>query len=230
MSSWSWKASLAGVAIVAATAYAFAQMPSGHEGMHGQMSPGGQQMMPPQGGSSMPGPMMPGQQGMGGPMGQHTMMMGRQGGAAGQPTMPGQDAFGAIAEVVQILEADTTTDWSKVNIGTLREHLIDMNEVTLRAAATERALDNGVEIAVTGEGRTGEAIKRMLPAHAHELSQIGWTIVTEDLPDGVKLVVTSTDAQQVIKLKALGFMGIMVQGTHHQAHHLTMATGEVANH
>jgi hypothetical protein len=33
-----------------------------------------------------------------------------------------------------------------------------------------------------------------------------------DLPNGVKLVVTSTDAQQVIKLKALGFMGIMVQG------------------
>jgi hypothetical protein len=230
MSSGSWKAGLAGVAIVAATAYALAQMPSGHEGMHGQMSPGGQQMMPAQGGSSMPGPMMHGQQGTGSPMGQHAMMMGRQGGAAGQPTMPGQDAFGAIAEVVQILEADPTTDWSKVNIGTLREHLIDMNEVTLRAVATQRALDNGVEIAVTGEGRTGEAIKRMLPAHAHELSQIGWTIATEDMPNGVKLVVTSTDAQQVIKLKALGFMGIMVQGTHHQAHHLTMAKGEVANH
>ena len=32
--------------------------------------------------------------------------------------------------------------------------------------------------------------------------------------------------QDVIKLKALGFMGIMVQGTHHQAHHLMMAKGE----
>ena len=30
----------------------------------------------------------------------------------------------------------------------------------------------------------------------------------------------------MIKLKALGFMGIMVQGTHHQAHHLMMAKGE----
>ncbi len=54
------------------------------------------------------------------------------------PTMPGQDAFGAIQEVVQILQADPTTDWSKVNIARLREHLIDMNEVTLHAAA-ERA-------------------------------------------------------------------------------------------
>jgi hypothetical protein len=231
MSSWSWKAGLAGAAIVAATAYALAQMPSGHEGMHGQMGPGGQQqMMPPQsGGSAMPGPMMQGQQGMHGPMAQHPAMMGRQGGAAGQPTMPGQDAFGTIAEIVQILEADPTTDWSKVNIGALREHLIDMNEVTLRAVATERALDNGVEITVTGEGRTRDAIKRMLPAHAHELSQIGWTIATEELPDGVKLVVTSSDAQQAIKLKALGFMGIMVQGTHHQVHHLMIAKGELVH-
>jgi hypothetical protein len=224
MSSWSWRASLAGVAIVAATAYALAQMPSGHEGMHGQMGPGSQPMMPPQGG--MPGQMMHGPQGMNGPMGQHMMMMGRQGGSAGQATMPGQDAFGTIAEVVQILEADPATDWSKVNIGALREHLIDMDEVTLRAVATQRALDNGVEITVTGEGRTREAIKRMLPAHAQELSQIGWTAQTEELADGVKLVVTSTDAQQVIKLKALGFMGIMVQGTHHQSHHLMMAKGE----
>jgi hypothetical protein len=231
MSSWSWKASLAGAAIVSATAYALAQMPSGHEEMHGQMSPGGrQQMMPPQGG--MPG--MHGQQGTSGPMGQHPMMMGRQVGSAGQPTMAGQDAFGTIAEIVQILEADPATDWSKVNIGALREHLIDMNEVTLRALASERALDNGVEIAVTGEGRTREAIKRMLPAHAQELAQevgqVGWTVVTEDLPNGVKLVVTSTDPQQAIKLKALGFMGIMVQGTHHQIHHLMMAKGELANH
>jgi hypothetical protein len=234
MSSRSWKAGLAGAAVVAATAYALAQMPSGHEGMHGQMGPGGQQqMMPPQGGSSMPGQMMHGSQGgpqgMNGPMGQHPMTMGRQAGSAGQPTMAGQDAFGTIAEIVRILEADPTTDWSKVDIGALREHLIDMNEVTLRAVATERALDDGVEIAVTGEGRTREAIKRMLPPHARELSQIGWSAKTEELPDGIKLVVTSTDAQQVIKLKALGFMGIMVQGTHHQMHHLLMAKGELVH-
>ena len=37
MSSWSWKAGLAGVAIVAATAYAVAQMPA-HSGMHEQMN------------------------------------------------------------------------------------------------------------------------------------------------------------------------------------------------
>ena len=74
-----------------------------------------------------------------------------------------------------MLEADPATDWSKVNISALREHLIDMDEVTLRAAAAERALDNGVEIAVTGAGRTLDAIKRMVPAHAHELASSAGT-------------------------------------------------------
>ena len=93
MSLWSWKAGLAGVAIVAATAYAMAQMPS-HSGMHDQMSPAGtdqQQMM-------------------------------------------------------------------------------------------------------SQSGMQGD--------------------------------VTSADAKQVTKLKGLGFMGIMVQGAHHQPHHLAMAKGE----
>jgi hypothetical protein len=142
------------------------------------------------------------------------------------PTLPGQDAFGTIQEIVQILEADPKTDWSKVNIAALREHLIDMNEVTLHAVADETALDNGVEITVTGEGRTADAVKRMVPAHAHELSALGWNATTEDLPSGVKLVVISDDPAQVTKLKALGFMGIMVQGSHHQRHHVMMARGE----
>ncbi len=168
-----------------------------------------------------------GQQGMHGGM-RHGM--GQQSGMSGQPTMPGQEAFGTIQEVVQILEADPTTDWSKVNIAALREHLIDMNEVTLRAVATEQALENGVEIAVTGEGRTLEAIRRMVPAHVGELVKIGWNAKTEDLPNGVKLSVTTNEPKQVTELKALGFMGIMVQGSHHQPHHLMMAKGDFHMH
>ena len=223
MSLWSWKAGLAGVAMIAATAYAAAQMPD-HARMHGQMNPGdsGQQQMMPQNG--MPGRMMHGQHGMEGGMGQHGMMTESE--ASGQPVLPGQEAFGTIQEIVRILEADPATDWSKVNISALREHLIDMDEATMRAAATERALDNGIEIAVTGEGRTLDAIRRMIPAHVHELSQLGWNAKTEDLPNGVKLTVISTDARQATKLRALGFMGIMVQGAHHQQHHLMMAKSE----
>ena len=160
----------------------------------------------------------------------HGGMHGQQSGAFNVPAMPGQDAFGTIQEVVQILQADPTTDWSKVNIGALRQHLIDMNEVTLHAAAAERVLDNGIEIAVTGEGRTLEAIKRMVPAHVSELREIGWNAKSEDLANGVKLTVTASEAQPLAKLKALGFMGIMVQGGHHQPHHLMMAKGEFPMH
>lgn len=222
MLSWSWKAGLAGAAVVAATAYAAAQMPD-HARMHQQMNSGSsdqQQPVMPQGGSMMHGQMM---HGMEGGMGQHDMMATE---TTGSPTMPGQEAFGTIQEVVRILEADPKTDWSKVNISALREHLIDMDEVTMRAIAAERALDNGIEISVTGEGRTLDAIRRMVPAHVHELSQLGWNARTDDLPNGVRLTVVSTDARQVTKLKALGFMGIMVQGSHHQQHHLMMAKNE----
>jgi hypothetical protein len=143
--------------------------------------------------------------------------------------MPGQEAFGTIQEIVRMLEADAATDWSKVNIGALREHLIDMDEVTMRAKTSERSLTSGVEIRVTGEGRTLAAIKRMVPAHGRELVALGWSAKTEDLPNGVKLTVTSGDPRQVVRIKALGFMGIMVQGAHHQPHHLMMAKGEFAH-
>jgi predicted RNA binding protein YcfA (HicA-like mRNA interferase family) len=148
------------------------------------------------------------------------------GGETVVPTMPGQQAFGTIQEVVRILEADPATDWSKVNISALREHLIDMDEVILRARASERALADGIEITVTGEGRTLGAIKRMVPAHAHELAALGWVAKTQELPNGVKLMITASEPREAIKLNALGFMGIMVQGAHHQMHHLMMAKGE----
>jgi hypothetical protein len=164
--------------------------------------------------------MMQGQQGM----------MAMHGGLTQQPALPGQDAFGAIQEIVQVLQSDPTTDWSKVNISALRQHLIDMNEVTLRAVAAERNLDNGIEIAVTGEGRTLDAIKRMVPAHVSELVKLGWNAKTDDLPNGVRLTVITTDPKEAVKLHALGFMGIMVQGGHHQPHHLMMAKGEMPPH
>ncbi|MGB9350232.1 MAG: hypothetical protein WCB61_10115, partial [Pseudolabrys sp.] len=178
--------------------------------------------------------MTQGQGGMNGGMGMHGGMgggmHGQQSGVTGTPTMPGQDAFGAIQEVVKILQSDPKTDWSKVNIDALRQHLIDMNEVTLHAAATPRVFDSGIEFTVTGEGRTLEAIKRMVPAHVNELREIGWNAKSDELPNGVKLTVTANEGQPLPKLKALGFMGIMVQGGHHQPHHLMIAMGQFPMH
>ena len=230
MSNFPWKTALAVLALLAATVYAFAQASSGGPmGMHGQMQQG--DMM-----SQMHSQMMQGQDGIHGGMGMHGGtgghggMHGQQSAATGTPTLPGQDAFGTIQEIVQILQSDPKTDWSKVNIDVLRQHLIDMNEVTLHAAAAQRMIDNGIEITVTGEGRTLEAIKRMVPAHVNELHEIGWNAKSEDLPNGVKLTVLASEAQPLTKLKALGFMGIMVQGGHHQPHHLMIAMGQFPMH
>ena len=145
------------------------------------------------------------------------------------PTMPGQDAFGAVQEIVRILEADPKTDWSKVNLEVLRQHLIDMSEVTLKADAVTKPIDSGIEVTVTGTGRTVEAIQRMVPAQAHQVDQThlnGWSAKTEPLPNGVLLTVTAGDPQQVQHIRGLGFIGFMASGSHHQAHHLAMTKGE----
>jgi hypothetical protein len=145
------------------------------------------------------------------------------------PALPGQDAFGAIQEIVRILEADPKTDWSKVNLEALRQHLIDMNDVTLKADAVAKPIDGGIEIAVTGTGRTVGAIQRMVPAHAHEIEQThlnGWSAKADPLPNGVTLTVTASDPKEVERIRGLGFIGVLASGSHHQLHHLAMAKGE----
>jgi len=146
---------------------------------------------------------------------------------ASPPKLPGQDAFGAMQQIVAILEADPATDWSKVNLNGLREHLIDMNAVTLRARAEERHIAGGPEILVTGEGRTLEAIRRMIPADARAIDGLhGWRSQAATIRNGVRWSVSSSDPAQVVHIRGLGFSGILVSGSHHQPHHLMMARGE----
>jgi hypothetical protein len=155
------------------------------------------------------------------------MHAGTEASALPAPTMPGQDAFGAVQEIVRILEADPKTDWSKVALEALRQHLIDMNEVTLGAAAAATEIDGGLRVAVTGSGRTLAAIQRMVPAHAAALNGLnGWSATAAAAPDGVLLTVTARDPKEVQHLRGLGFIGLMVSGGHHQPHHLAMARGE----
>jgi hypothetical protein len=101
------------VLALAVSGIAFAQtVPD--QPLHHPMGPDHQQMM-----QSGQHPMGSGE--MGEMMRQHhsAMPMGNQAGihaASTTPLLPGQDAFGAIQEIVQILDADPKTDWSKVNL------------------------------------------------------------------------------------------------------------------
>jgi len=146
------------------------------------------------------------------------------------PTLPGQDAFGAIQEVVRILEADPSTDWAEVNLERLRQHLIDMKEVVLRSEVKSVMVPRGLAMDVIGAGRTEQAIRAMVGPHANELNRMKeWAAKAESVPGGLRLTVVAkdpADATTVARIRGLGFIGLLVQGAHHQPHHLAMAKGE----
>jgi hypothetical protein len=150
---------------------------------------------------------------------------------AGAPTLPGQDAFGAIAEVVRLLEADPGTDWSRVDLERLRQHLIDMNEVVLRSDVKSSAVPGGLAMDITGAARTERAIRAMVAPHAVELDRMPeWGARTQPIPGGLRLTVTARraeDVKTVARIRGLGFVGLLVQGGHHGPHHLAMAKGEM---
>ena len=156
------------------------------------------------------------------------------GGATATSGPAGQDAYAALAAVVAALEADSTTNWSKVNIEALRQHLIAMNEVTLSARSRQVAVTGGARIEVIGDGHVAESIRAMWHAHAPMLERLGkYRATVDDIPGGVRLTVTAAnpqEAQTVAKIRALGSSGLLTLGAHHAQHHLALARGEAMVH
>jgi hypothetical protein len=146
---------------------------------------------------------------------------------------PGQAAFGAIGEVVRILKAHPNTDWGKVNIEALRQHLVDMDEVVMHSAVKQRNVAGGFEADVTGAGPTVAAIRRMTVNHSAMLEQgEDYHASAKEIPNGVRLVVTAknaADASSVARVRGLGFAGILTESDHHPAHHLAIARGEAVH-
>lgn len=153
---------------------------------------------------------------------------------AAVPTSPGQAAFGAIAEVVRMLKADPNTDWSKVNVEALRQHLVDMDDVVMHSVVKQRNIAGGIEVDVTGTGRTVDAIRRMTVNHSGMLEQGNdYHASAKHIPNGARLTVTARnadDASNVARVRGLGFAGIMTEGDHHAPHHLAIARGESVHH
>jgi hypothetical protein len=163
--------------------------------------------------------------GMSMPMDHSKMMQG--GRASSVPTQPGQDAFAAIQEIVEILEADPGTDWMKVDIEALRQHLIDMNNVTLLATAKSEPLGDGMRFVVTGNNDLVIAsIRHMTAAHAATMNGAGGWQFSARSTDGGAILEVHVPPSDRVKLKALGFIGVMTRGMHHQEHHLMIARGQ----
>lgn len=138
---------------------------------------------------------------------------------------PGQSAFAAIQEVVATLMADPDTDWSRVNIEALRQHLIDMDNVTLRAEVVTEALPGGARFTVTAqEARVVRSIQNMVSAHAEAMNGVeGWALSADLIENGAVLMAVGEDVERI---RGLGFIGLMTVGMHHQAHHLALAKGQ----
>lgn len=158
----------------------------------------------------------------------------RHASAASPLTAPGNGAFAAIQEVVQRLLADPDTDWGRVNLEALRQHLADMYHFTLNVHVMEqRPIEGGVEFIVrpTTPDAAG-SLERLFSAHPAILKQeSGWDMRSTKNRDGSHTAqVTSGHADDVAKIRGLGYIGLIAYGEHHQAHHWQMATGVDPHH
>jgi hypothetical protein len=150
--------------------------------------------------------------------------------ASGNPALreTGQAAFAAIAEVTARLAGDPATDWSKVKIQALRDHLVDMDQVTLRSQVVATPVPGGARFEVTSaDPRVQASIGRMIRMHAGMAGDAGETAAVADIRDGVALTLTGADARTEARIRALGLYGSLTEGAHHQRHHLAIAQGQM---
>lgn len=142
----------------------------------------------------------------------------------------GNAAFAAVREVVAELESRPDTDWSRVDLERLRRHLADMRHFTLHAEVVDRRPVEG-GLVTTVRGTTPEAdraIRGAVRAHAPFLrEETGWEARAEETPEGVVLEVVARDEADARKIRGLGYIGLMAEGSHHREHHWAIATGRM---
>ena len=142
---------------------------------------------------------------------------------------PGQAVFGAVQEAIRRLEADSTTDWSQVDVARLRQHLLDMHHVAMHVTVEqETPIENGVRLRVRPTTEAARAsLDRVLDAHPHMLKQeAGWSMTVEEQGDAYVLRTTTDDPSETAKIRALGYMGLLAYGQHHQRHHWHLVKGK----
>ncbi|MCS3676396.1 hypothetical protein GGP72_000292 [Salinibacter ruber] len=141
---------------------------------------------------------------------------------------PGQSVFGTVQEAIRRLEADSTTDWSRVDMAALRQHLLDMERVAMDVAVeAQTPIDGGVRLRVRPTQEAARAsLDRVLDAHPHMLRQeTGWMMTVTEDGDAYVLRVTTRNPREVDKIRGLGYIGLLAYGQHHQRHHWHLVRG-----
>lgn len=145
-------------------------------------------------------------------------------------TEPGQGAFAALSETVAFLAADPDTDWDRVDITALRDHLIDMDRMVTYSEISSEQVPGGLRMIASGDAATLETLKRMVPAHSDQLrTDERWVVQVVPRSNDVELIVTSDDPSVTAQIRGLGFFGLMASQDHHREHHLLMALGTAAH-
>lgn len=142
---------------------------------------------------------------------------------------PGQPIFGTVQEAIRALESDSTTDWSQVNVERLRQHLIDMHNVALHVQVLEtKDVDGGVQLTVRPSGDSARSsLQRVLKAHPTMLKrETGWPMDVTERGEDILLRTTDPSGQQTEKIRALGYIGLLSYGAHHQRHHWKLVRGQ----
>jgi hypothetical protein len=143
-------------------------------------------------------------------------------------TEAGNDIFGTIQEVILKLNNDPNTDWSKVNVEALRQHLLDMHDMVINVDVISlKAIPNGLKCIIKPTtNRAISALKRVLQSHPAQLKhETGWSMKISVDNDKYILTTTSQDPKDVQKIIGLSYIGLMASGSHHQTHHFDIAAG-----
>jgi len=164
-------------------------------------------------------------------MTQHSQHQSRQ--TTSGLTESGTDIFATIQEVIKKLSADPTTDWSKVNLEALRQHLRDMYEFSYNVdVLSQQPIAGGVSIIVKPLTVGAEkALDKVLKAHPMMLKmETGWTMQASKKNGKYHISTTTTKPEEVDKIRGLGYIGLLAIGNHHQPHHWAMAKGQNPHH
>lgn len=143
-------------------------------------------------------------------------------------TEAGTDPFAVIQEAIALLEANSDTDWSVVNIEALRSHLVEMQDMTLNVTVEQQPINLGFMAVITPTtNRAVQSMIRVLSAHPSQMKiETGWDMMVTNNNGIFTITVTTDQLLDVDKIRGLGYIGIMAYGNHHQPHHWAMASSE----
>ena len=95
--------------------------------------------------------------------------------------------------------ADPATDWASVDIEALRQHLLDMDNVTMRREVVVEPVPGEASFRVTSSDvAVANSIRRMVTAHAETMNgSAGWQMTASSTDTGADLTATGDEVRFV---------------------------------